>query len=117
MPLFDPSPINLFVDKAGRLVLPKSVRQLLRVTPETPLELVRKGDGVLLRRVEERPAMQQLDGLWVHQGTPEPSANWADPVEQQRDERTQTAEALATATATAAAAAAAAAAMDSPGKA
>lgn len=78
----------VFIDKVGRLVLPKSIRQQLGITPDTPLELVRKGDGVLLRRVEARPAMQQVDGLWVHQGTAEPSANWTDVIDRLRDERT-----------------------------
>jgi AbrB family looped-hinge helix DNA binding protein len=79
----------VFIDKVGRLVLPKSVRQQLGITPDTPLELVRKGDGVLLRRVEARPAMLEVDGVWVHQGTADPSANWADVIDRLRDERTE----------------------------
>ena len=80
--------MTVFIDKVGRLVLPKSVRRQLGITPDTPLELVRKGDGVLLRRVEARPVMQEVDGLWVHQGTPDPSADWADLIDRLRDERT-----------------------------
>lgn len=69
--------MNVRIDKLGRLVLPMSIRRQLRITPETPLQLVRKGDGVLLRRLDERRStMQQVEGLWVHQGMPEPSADW-----------------------------------------
>jgi AbrB family looped-hinge helix DNA binding protein len=55
--------MSLRVDKAGRLVRPKSVRSRLGITPDTTLELVHRADGVLLRRVAERPSMQQVDGL------------------------------------------------------
>ena len=43
--------MKLRIDKAGRLVLPKSVRSQLDITPETSLELVQSADGILLRRV------------------------------------------------------------------
>lgn len=79
--------MNLRIDKAGRLVLPKSVRSELGITPETPLELVRSVDGVLLRRVLERPSMQQSDGLWIHQGSCAASTDWAAAIDDVRDER------------------------------
>ncbi|MCK6421960.1 MAG: AbrB/MazE/SpoVT family DNA-binding domain-containing protein [Aquabacterium sp.] len=43
--------MKLRIDKAGCLVLPKSVRSQLGITPETTLELVQSADGILLRRV------------------------------------------------------------------
>lgn len=79
--------MNLRIDKAGRLVLPKPIRSELGITPETLLELVRCADGVLLRRVLERPSMQQLDGLWVHQGTCAANTDWAAVIDRVRDER------------------------------
>jgi AbrB family looped-hinge helix DNA binding protein len=79
--------MNLRIDKAGRLVLPKSVRSQLGITPETSLELIQSADGVLLRRVAERPAMQLVDGLWVHQGTASAGADWAAVVDSVRNER------------------------------
>lgn len=83
--------MNLHIDKAGRLVLPKAVRQQMGITPETPLELVARADGILLRRVPERPSMQQVDGLWVHQGTSSPSADWAGVIDGVREERADSA--------------------------
>jgi len=79
--------MNLHIDKAGRLVLPKAVRQQFGITPGTPLELVAHADGILLRRVPERPSMQQVDGLWVHQGTSSPGVDWAGVIEGVREER------------------------------
>lgn len=83
--------MNLRIDKAGRLVLPKSVRSKLGITPETSLELIQRADGVLLRRVAERPSMQQVDGLWVHQGTSTSNADWAGVIDRVRDERADSA--------------------------
>lgn len=79
--------MNVHIDKAGRLVLPKAVRQQLGITPDTPLELVHRPDGVLLRRVAQQPSMLQVDGLWVHQGTSAPNADWAGVIDSVREER------------------------------
>ena len=46
-----------------------------------------KPDGVLLKRVAERPSMVKADGLWVHQGSAEPGANWERIVDDVRAER------------------------------
>lgn len=81
--------MNLHIDKAGRIVLPKAVRQQLGLTPGSQLEVVPSADGVLLRPVSHRPAMQQTDGVWVHQGvsTATSEAEWARIVDTARDER------------------------------
>ena len=42
---------------------------------------------MLLKRVEQRPSMIKLDGLWVHQGIAEPGANWEHILEDVREER------------------------------
>lgn len=79
--------MELHIDKAGRIVLPKAIRQLLGVKSGSRLELVPGNDGVLLRRMTEKPSMQQIDGLWVHQGQSAPDADWARVVDGARDER------------------------------
>jgi len=42
---------------------------------------------VLLKRIEQRPTMVKVDGLWVHQGLAEPKANWEGVLEDVREER------------------------------
>lgn len=79
--------MQVYIDKAGRLVLPKSVRQQLGLTPDTALELVPSPDGVMLRRVAERPSMRQVEDLWVHQGVASSTADWSRIVDSVRDER------------------------------
>lgn len=75
------------IDKAGRIVVPKPLRQRLGFMPDTELEAIEQPDGVLLKRLEQRPSMAKVDGLWVHQGAPEPGANWERILKDVRDER------------------------------
>ena len=81
----------LKIDKAGRLVLPKAIRASLGITPETALELIQISDGILLRPVAERPSMQEVDGLWVHQGTSAANVEWSDVIDSVRNERADSA--------------------------
>jgi AbrB family looped-hinge helix DNA binding protein len=81
--------MEIRIDKAGRIVVPKPLRERLGFKPDTELEAIEQPEGVLLKRVEERPSMVKVDGLWVHQGTAEPGANWEHILEDTREERTQ----------------------------
>jgi AbrB family looped-hinge helix DNA binding protein len=60
------------IDKAGRIVVPKPLRERLGFKPDTELEAIERPEGVLLKRIEQRPSMVKVDGLWVHQGSAEP---------------------------------------------
>jgi AbrB family looped-hinge helix DNA binding protein len=77
------------MDKSGRIVLPKMIRERFGLTPDLELEVVEQPDGVLLRRREEHPSMIKVDGLWIHQGTPQIGAQWDRLVDDVRDERAQ----------------------------
>jgi len=79
--------MELRIDKAGRIVVPKPLRERLGFKPETELEAIEQPEGVLLKRVEQRPSMVKVDGLWVHQGSAEPSANWENILQDVRAER------------------------------
>jgi AbrB family looped-hinge helix DNA binding protein len=78
--------MEIRIDKAGRIVVPKPLRERLGLKPDTQLEAIEQSGGVLLKPVEQRPSMTRVDGLWVHQGRAEPGANW-DVVEDVRAER------------------------------
>jgi AbrB family looped-hinge helix DNA binding protein len=79
--------MELRIDKAGRIVVPKPLRERLGFKPDTELEAVEQPEGVLLKRIEQRPSMVKVDGLWVHQGSAEPGANWDRILEDVREER------------------------------
>jgi bifunctional DNA-binding transcriptional regulator/antitoxin component of YhaV-PrlF toxin-antitoxin module len=70
-------------------VVPKYLRERLGFTPDTKLEAIEQPEGVLLKRVEQPPAMVKVDGLWVHQGSAEPGANWERILEKVREERSE----------------------------
>jgi bifunctional DNA-binding transcriptional regulator/antitoxin component of YhaV-PrlF toxin-antitoxin module len=70
-----------------RIVVPKPLREQLGFKPDTELEAVEQPDGVLLKRIEHRPSMIKVEGLWVHQGIAEPGANWERILEDVREER------------------------------
>jgi len=79
--------MKLRIDKAGRIVVPKPLRERLGFRPDTELEAIEQPEGVLLKRVHQRPSMVKVDGLWVHQGSAEPGANWERILEDVREER------------------------------
>jgi AbrB family looped-hinge helix DNA binding protein len=79
--------MELRIDKAGRIVVPKPLRDRLGFKPDTELEAIERPEGVLLKRVEQRPSMVKVDGLWVHRGSAEPGANWDRILEDVREER------------------------------
>lgn len=79
--------MNARIDKSGRIVVPKPLRERLGLKPDSELELVERADGVLLRPAEQRPSMLKVEGLWVHQGTAVPNANWSRVLDEVREER------------------------------
>jgi AbrB family looped-hinge helix DNA binding protein len=81
------SGMEIKIDKAGRIVVPKPLRERLGFRANTELEAIEQPEGVLLKRIERRPSMAKVDGLWVHQGTAEPGGNWERILEDVREER------------------------------
>jgi len=78
---------RLRIDKSGRIVVPKPLRERLGLKLDSELEALEQAGGVLLRAVERRPSMIKIDGLWVHQGVAQPGANWDRVVQDVREER------------------------------
>jgi len=76
------------MDKSGRVPLPKPLRKRLGFATGMELEAVEQPGGILLRPVMQQ--MVQVDGLWIHQGTAEPGANWLRVMNLVREERIQT---------------------------
>jgi AbrB family looped-hinge helix DNA binding protein len=57
------------IDKAGRVVLPKQVRDNLRLTAGSTLELDSEGERITLRLVRPEATLRQEYGIWVFQGS------------------------------------------------
>ena len=53
------------LDKAGRVVIPKSLRDELRLAPGDSLALATDGDLMTLRPVRSASALRKEHGIWV----------------------------------------------------
>lgn len=79
--------MNLKIDRAGRLVIPKPVRERLGLKPGTRLEARERDNELILKSVADKPALVREKGLWVHQGEPAGPLDLRRAIEQVRDER------------------------------
>ena len=74
------------IDKAGRIVLPKPVRERFHLREGSELELEERSDGLTLRPVERRPSMIRKNGIWVHLGKVPRDFDWDTAVDATREE-------------------------------
>jgi AbrB family looped-hinge helix DNA binding protein len=79
--------MTLKIDKAGRIVLPKPVRDRLGLRVGMDLEVAESPEGLVLKPVNQRPSMVRVNGFWVHQGTAPEGFDWDRLIEEVRDGR------------------------------
>jgi AbrB family looped-hinge helix DNA binding protein len=79
--------MDLKIDSAGRLILPKRVRDRLRLTTGSVVELEEHPGEVVLRPKEQAPAFVQRNGRWVYVGQVHDGFDWDAMVEKDREER------------------------------
>ena len=77
------------IDKAGRVVIPKAVREALQLQPGDELEAVQDGDAISLRPLIEEPVLRKAeDGMWVYcPKDPVPDSIFEDTRDRIRNER------------------------------
>jgi AbrB family looped-hinge helix DNA binding protein len=78
---------KLKVDKFGRIVLPKRIRDDLGIHREAELTITPQSDGILVSVIREGSSLTKVDGIWVHRGSLVPGAIWDNVVEDAREER------------------------------
>ncbi len=79
--------MTLKMDKAGRVILPKPVRDRLGLHEGSDLEVEETPEGVMLKPVEARPSMVKKQGLWVHTGKVPPGFDVLQAVRDDREDR------------------------------
>lgn len=79
--------MNWKIDKVGRVVLPKSVRDRLGVQGGGAVEVQETSEGYVLKPAEHRPSMVKKDGLWVHTGKVPPGFDIVQAIRDDREER------------------------------
>jgi AbrB family looped-hinge helix DNA binding protein len=75
---------TLTIDKCGRLVIPKPVREALGLRPGDRLELRRQGSDMILSVNQPKPVLHKEHGVWVYRSGEETSVSIQDLVDQDR---------------------------------
>jgi len=79
---------KLTVDKAGRVVLPKPLRDELKLEPGDTLEVESSGEEITLRPLRGKGQLRKKNGVWVFRGgKPLSAATVEKTVRQVRRER------------------------------
>lgn len=79
--------MTLKIDRAGRVVLPKPVRDRLGLKAGTDLELHETSEGVMLKPVQHRPSIINRNGLLVHRGKLPKGFDWNRLIDDDREDR------------------------------
>ena len=79
---------KLFIDKAGRILLPKPLRDELQLSPGDALELDSTGEAITLRPVRGVSPLRKKRGVWVfNNGQPLLNSTVNETVRRVRSER------------------------------
>jgi len=74
------------LDKAGRILIPKSLREELRLGPGDTLQLETEGERISLRPVRAKALVKKERGVWVYQGESS-HASITDVIDREREKR------------------------------
>ncbi len=80
--------MELSIDKFGRVVLPKKIREHLGVGLRLKVEVKETSEGILLKPVRQESNLMMKDGILILRGSGKPSnIDWDRLVEDEREER------------------------------
>lgn len=80
---------RITIDSAGRLILPKAVREALRIGPGDTLELESDDEHVVLHPVRVPPGISKERGVWVYRSGKPTDISIPDLIEEQRRRRSR----------------------------
>lgn len=78
---------TITIDRAGRVVIPKKVRDRLQLAPGDSLELETAGDQITLRPARSTGGTRKEKGIWVHHSEIPLTQSTAELIDQAREER------------------------------
>ena len=79
--------MTLTIDKAGRVILPKPIRERLGLQAGSGLELEETPEGVVLKPVGRGPSLVRKGRFLMHTGELPPGYDILRAIEQDRNER------------------------------
>jgi AbrB family looped-hinge helix DNA binding protein len=77
---------KITVDRAGRIVIPKPLREKMGLGPGDTLQLESEGEQITLRPLRPKPALKKEYGVWVYQGEPT-DVSITDLIDREREKR------------------------------
>jgi AbrB family looped-hinge helix DNA binding protein len=70
-PLYIPTmTAKLTLDRAGRVLIPKQLRQELQLGPGDTMQMESEGEEITLRPDRTKALLKKERGVWVYQGEP-----------------------------------------------
>lgn len=81
--------VTLKIDSAGRIVVPKPIRDRLGLHAGADIEVIETPDGVVLKPCTDQPAMEKVSGLWVHRGRTPAQFDWSRFAQEEREEQSR----------------------------
>ncbi len=75
------------IDRAGRIIVPKALRERYNLREGTPVELEPGADGIHLKAAQEHASLVRKSGVLVHHGSETSSIDVADSVNREREKR------------------------------
>ncbi len=79
--------MKITIDKTGRIVIPKSIRERYHLQPGTELQIENEPDGISLKICDTKPSILRKKGILVHHGPDTVTLDTADFVNRQREHR------------------------------
>jgi AbrB family looped-hinge helix DNA binding protein len=79
--------MTLKMDRAGRVILPKPLRDRHGLQEGSTLEVFETPEGMLLKPIEPHPSMLKKQGLWVHTGKLPPGFDVVQSIGDDREDR------------------------------
>lgn len=79
--------MEITIDAAGRLVVPKRLRERYNLSPGCRLEIEAGADGIVLRRADSAPALVRKEGILVHHGPTRVALDVGEFIRAERDAR------------------------------
>ncbi|MFW5747843.1 MAG: AbrB/MazE/SpoVT family DNA-binding domain-containing protein, partial [bacterium] len=79
--------MKITIDKAGRIVIPKRVRERYNMHPGVPLELENGPEGVILKVISQQPSLVKKEGILIHHGSDTVDFDMAEAVNRERRSR------------------------------
>lgn len=81
--------VKVHLDKAGRVSLPKRLREKLQLASGDTFEVQFAGEQIVLRPVRKAVPIRKEQGVWVYRSGQRPKVTIRQLIEEGRDERFQ----------------------------